>query len=289
MRLPTLSRVTAHHVTRHNLSSQAQSAVLPEKFSFFVDDLENPKMKQNITFQALKPFIPPENCQLYAENLTQDVAKACDSEEGESNPPGEGQEEGQEIMPMSFAACHEIIIVQPETPIYTYIFPIDCSKMYDQTGIVRDGDQIYDQKSVCLVCTYPGGDSRQCTHSEIYIEMGNTKDPMKSCVKRLKLSDAKESKKEILKSSSPTQKPKSHTLDLWKKPYKDGSIQRNDLGEMLVPLSHHIIQALETEKGQLQQMQTQSALPKKANPVSPRLLLLLLLIFTKYGSHYQIW
>ena len=56
-----------------------------------------------------------------------------------------------------------------------------------------------------------------------------------------------------------------------------------------MPLSHHIIQAIEIEKEQLQQMQTQSALPKEADPVSPRLLLLLLLIFTKYGSHYQIW
>ena len=58
-------------------------------------------MKQNIAFQALKPFIPPENRELYAESLTEDVAKACDSQEGESNPPGEGQEEGQEVMPMS--------------------------------------------------------------------------------------------------------------------------------------------------------------------------------------------
>ena len=61
------------------------------------------------------------------------------------------------------------------------------------------------------------------------------------------------------------------------------------VGEMLVPLSHHIIQALEREKEQLQQTPTQSAVPKEADPVSPCLLLLLLLIFTKYGSHYQIW
>ena len=53
-------------------------------------------MKQNITFQALKPFITPENHELYAESLTEDVAKACESQEGESNPPGEGQEEGQQ-------------------------------------------------------------------------------------------------------------------------------------------------------------------------------------------------
>ena len=39
------------------------------------------------------------------------------------------------------------------------------------------------------------GDSGQCTCSEICIKMGNTKDPMKSCVERLKLSNAKESKK----------------------------------------------------------------------------------------------
>ena len=93
----------------------------------------------------------------------------------------------------------------------------------------------------------------------------------------------------MIKSPSPMQKPKSHTLDPWKKPYKSGSIQRNEQGEMLVLLSHHIIQALKKKKGQLQQMQTQSALPKGADPVSPHLLLLLLLIFTKYGSHCQIW
>ena len=58
---------------------------------------------------------------------------------------------------------------------------------------------------------------------------------------------------------------------------------------MLVPLAHHVLQAQVTEKEQLQKTQTQSALPKEANPVSPCLLLLLLLIFTKYGSHYQIW
>ena len=115
VRLPTISRVTAHHVTRHNISSQG--AVLPENFSCFIGDLEDPETKQNIIFQALKPFIPPENRELYAENLTEDVAKACDSEEGESNPPGEGQEEGQEVMPMSFATCHEILIGQPTTPI----------------------------------------------------------------------------------------------------------------------------------------------------------------------------
>ena len=84
-------------------------------------------------------------------------------------------------------------------------------------------------------------------------------------------------------------KPKSHILDLWKKPYKSGSIQQNKQGEMLVLLAHHVLQAQVTEKEQLQKMQTQSALPKEANPVSPRLLLLLLLIFTKYGSHDQIW
>ena len=145
-------------------------------------------------------------------------------------------------------------------------------------------------KNQSALCTHTlVGDSGQCTRMEICIKMGNTKDPTKSCVKRLKLSGAKEPKKEILNSSSPTQKPKNHILDPWKKPYKSGSIQQNEWGEMLVPLSHHIIQALETEKGQLQQMQTQSALPKEADPVSPCLLLLLLLIFTKYGSHYQIW
>ena len=99
-------------------------------------------MKQNIAFQALKPFIPPENRELYAESLTEDVAKACDSQEGESNPPGEGQKEGQEVMPMSFAACHEIVIRQPTTPIYTYIFPIDCSKMYEWTGVIHIEDEI---------------------------------------------------------------------------------------------------------------------------------------------------
>ena len=182
-------------------------------------------MKQNIAFQALKPFIPPENHELYAESLTEDVAKACDSQEGESNPPGEGQEEGQEVMPMSFATCHEIIIGQPTTPIYAYIFPIDCSKMYERTGVVCIGDEVYDKKSVCLVYAYPVGDSRQCTHMEICIKTGNTKDPTKSCVKRLKLSGAKEPKKEILNSSSPTQKPKNHILDPWKKPYESGSIQ----------------------------------------------------------------
>ena len=98
-------------------------------------------MKQNIAFQALKPFIPPENRELYAESLTEDVAKACDSQEGESNPPGEGQKEGQEVMPMSFA-CHEIVIRQPTTPIYTYTFPIDCSKMYEWTGVVHIEDEI---------------------------------------------------------------------------------------------------------------------------------------------------
>ena len=103
-------------------------------------------MKQNIAFQALKPFIPPENHELYAESLTEDVAKACDNEEGESNPPGEGQEEGQEVMPMSFAACHKILIGQPTTPIYAYIFPIDCSNMYQQTGVIRIRDKIYNQK-----------------------------------------------------------------------------------------------------------------------------------------------
>ena len=158
MRLPTISRVTAHHVTRHNISSQGQ--VLPEMFSCFIGDLEDLETKQNIAFQALKPFIPPENCELYAESLTEDVAKACDSQEGESNPPAEGQEEEQEVIPMSFVACHEIIIGQPTTPIYTYIFPINCSEMYDQTGVVRIGDEVYDQKSVCLVYTYPGGGFR---------------------------------------------------------------------------------------------------------------------------------
>ena len=141
-------------------SSQAQGEVLPEKFSLFVDDLEDPQTKQNIAFQALKPFIPPENRELYAESLAEDVAKACDSQEGESNTPGEGQEEEQEVIPMSFAACHEIVIGQPTTPIYTYIFPIDCSEVYDRTGVVRIGDEVYDQKSVCLVYAYPGGGFR---------------------------------------------------------------------------------------------------------------------------------
>ena len=111
-------------------------------------------MKQNIAFQALKPFIPPENRELYAESLAEDVAKACDSQEGESNTPGEGRGEEQEVVPMSFAACHEIVIVQPTTPIYPYIFPIDCSKVYDRTGVVRIGEEVYDQKSVCLVYAY---------------------------------------------------------------------------------------------------------------------------------------
>ena len=97
-----------------------------------VGELEDPKTKQNITFQALKPFIPPENHELYAENLTQDITTACDSEEGESKPPEEGQEEEEEAMPMSFAACHEILIRQPKTPIYAYIFPIDCSEMFER-------------------------------------------------------------------------------------------------------------------------------------------------------------
>ena len=108
-------------------------------------------MKQNIAFQALKPFIPPENCELYAESLTEDVAKACDSQEGESNPLGEGQEEGQEVMPMSFVAYHEIVIRQPTTPIYAYIFPIDCSEMYERTGFICIRDEIYDQK-ISLPC-----------------------------------------------------------------------------------------------------------------------------------------
>ena len=71
----------------------------------------------------------------------------------------------------------------------------------------------------------PVGDSGQCTHTEICIKMGNTKDPTKSCVKRVKLSGAKEPKKEILNSSFPMQKLKIHILDLWKKPYESGSIQ----------------------------------------------------------------
>ena len=81
-------------------------------------------------------------------------------------------------------------------------------------------------KNQSALCTHtPVGDSGQCTRTEICIKTGNTKDPMKSCVERLKLSSAKEPKKEILSSSSPTQKPKNHILDPWKKPYKSGSIQ----------------------------------------------------------------
>ena len=40
----------------------------------------------------------------------------------------------------------------------------------------------------------PVGDSRQCTCMEICIKTGNTKDPTKSCVERLKLSSAKKPK-----------------------------------------------------------------------------------------------
>ena len=47
------------------------------------------------------------------------------------------------------------------------------------------------------------------------------------------------SAKEILNSSSPMKKPKSHILDPWKKPYKSWSVQQNEQGEMLVPLTHH--------------------------------------------------
>ena len=167
VRLPTYSRVTADHVTRHNFSSKG--AILPEKYSCFVGELEDPKMKQNIAFQAVKPFIPPGKHQLYAENLMQDVAIACDSEEGESKPPEEGQEEQEEAMPMSFAACHEILIRQPKTPIYAYIFPIDCSKMFERTGVIHIGDKIYDQKAVCLVYAYPtGGFQTMHPYGELY-------------------------------------------------------------------------------------------------------------------------
>ena len=81
-------------------------------------------------------------------------------------------------------------------------------------------------KNQSALCTHtPVGDSGQCTCMEICIKTGNTKDPTKSCVERLKLSGAKEHKKEILNSSSRTQKLNNHILDLWKKPYASGSIQ----------------------------------------------------------------
>ena len=183
-------------------------------------------MKQNITFQALKPFIPPENWQLYAGSLTEDVAKACDSEEGESNPPGEDQEEGQEVMPMSFAACHRSSLDSPQPlSIHTSSPSTAVKCMSGQESSVLGMKSTIKNHSALSTYT-PVGDSGQCTCLESCIKMGNTKDPTKSCVERLKLSGAKEPKKEILNLSSPTQKPKIHILDPWKKPYESGQFNK---------------------------------------------------------------
>ena len=92
-----------------------------------------------------------------------------------------------------------------------------------ESSTSRMKSKIKNQSALCMHT--PVGDSGQCTCMEICIKTGNTKDPTKSCVERLKLSGAKEPKKEILNSSPITQKPKNHILDPWKKPYESGSIQ----------------------------------------------------------------
>ena len=185
-------------------------------------------------------------------------------------------------MPMSFATCHEIVIGQPTTPIYAYIFPINCSEMYERTGVFHIGDEIYDKKSVCLVYAYPsGGFWTMHPYGDLY-QNGEYKGSYEVMCPKAEIERCQRTQKGDPQLVIPYTKAKESYLRSMEKAIRKW-------GEMLVLLSHHIIQALETEKVQLQQTQMQSALPKEADPVSPHLLLLLLLIFTKYGGHYQIW
>ena len=113
----------------------------------------------------------------------------------------------------------------PQPPSTHTSSPLTAAKCMTRQELSASGTKstIKNQSALCTHTLV--GDSGQCTRMEICIKMGNTKDPTKSCVERLKLSGAKEHKKEILNSSSPTQMPKNHILDPWKKPYESGSIQ----------------------------------------------------------------
>ena len=279
---PTYSRVTADHVTRHNFSSQG--AILLEKFSCFIGELKDPKMKQNIAFHALKPFIPPVNCMQKTSHKTSQQYVTV--KKVKANPRKKAKKNKREACPCPLLPAMRSSSDSPKPPSMHSSSPSIAVKCLSRQESSASGMKSMIKNQSALSTHTPPGDSEQCTCMEICIKRGNTKDHMKSCVERLKLSNAKESKKEILNSSSPMKKPKSHILDLWKKPYKSGPIQQNEQGEMLVPLANHVLQVQVTEKGQLH---PQSALPKEANPVSPHLLLLLLQIFTKYGSHDQIW
>ena len=223
MRLPTISRVTAHHVTRHNISSQGE--VLPKKFSCFIRDLEDPEMKQNIAFQALKPFIPPENRELYAESLTEDLQKHVTVKKVKATPREKAKKKDRKSCPCPLPPAMRSSSDSPQPPFTHTSSPSTAAICISGQESSTSGTKSTIKNQSALSTHTPVGDSGQCTHMEICIKTGNTKDPTESCVERLKLSGAKEPKKEILKSSSPTQKLKNHMLDLWKKPYESGSIQ----------------------------------------------------------------
>ena len=203
-------------------------------------------------------------------------------------PPGEGQE-GQEVMPMSFAACHEIVIGQPTTPIYAYIFPIDCSEMYEQIGVVHIGDEIYDQKSVCLVYAYPGGGFwTMHPYGDLY-QNGEYKGSYEVMCWKAEIERCQRAQKGYPQLIIPyTKAEELYLRSVEKAIQKWVNSMKQVGGDASATISSHNPGPRDRKK-KLQQMQTQSALPKEADPVSPCLLLLLLLIFTKYGSHYQIW
>ena len=150
VRLPTISRVTAYHVTRHNISSQGE--VLPEKFSCFIGDLEDPETKQNIPFQALKPFIPPENHELYAESLTEDITKACDSQEGESNPQKKAKKKNRKSCPCPLPPVTRLSSDSPQPPSMHTSSPLTAVKCMRDRSRPHRGRSL--QSKISLPCVH---------------------------------------------------------------------------------------------------------------------------------------